>query len=293
MTPPALDLEDAKSLDDPDRLHRTAERRRDERHLARALDWLRSTRLQFGPPVSLIDLSAGGALVETGMQLRPGSTAALTIAGRGVDETTPFHVLRCEVVSIDQGPVYRGAGVFSRKLSLPFPDALRSEAQRRSSAEAAIADLQQSLQALRTGRPLPSEPATHAGWSRLVVKYQDGQLLKGFSQDFHPSRPQFHLVRSLTVNGEPPAVVPIAQLKAIFFVKDFAGDASYVDRGSFVEPLPGRRLEVTFLDGEVMLGSTLNYRADGTGFFVTPADPNGNNLRVFVSRCAVRHVRFF
>ena len=49
---------------------------------------------------------------------------------------------------------------------------------------------------------------------------------------------------------------------------------------------------MTFLDDEVLLGSTLGYRADGSGFFVTPADGEGNNLRVFVLPGAIRHIRY-
>jgi hypothetical protein len=82
------------------------------------------------------------------------------------------------------------------------------------------------------------------------------------------------------------------RLKAVFFVREFDGDADYVERKSFVEPLPGRRIEVTFLDDEVLIGATLGYRPDGTGFFVSPADPNGNNLRIFVLPGGVRHIRY-
>ena len=49
---------------------------------------------------------------------------------------------------------------------------------------------------------------------------------------------------------------------------------------------------MTFLDDEVMVGSTLSYRPQGSGFFLTPADSNGNNLRVFIGPSAVRHVRY-
>ena len=41
-----------------------------------------------------------------------------------------------------------------------------------------------------------------------------------------------------------------------------------------------------------LLGSTLGYRSDGSGFFMTPADGEGNNLRVFVLPGAVRHIRY-
>jgi hypothetical protein len=63
--------------------------------------------------------------------------------------------------------------------------------------------------------------------------------------------------------------VPIAKLKAIFFVRDFKGSAAHKDRKTFSKAKSGRRIEVTFLDNEVLVGTTLNYRADAQGFFST------------------------
>ena len=54
----------------------------------------------------------------------------------------------------------------------------------------------------------------------------------------------------------------------------------------------GRRIEVTLMDDEVIVGRTLSYRADGNGFFVVPADPLANNIRIFVVSSSVRQVRF-
>ena len=45
-------------------------------------------------------------------------------------------------------------------------------------------------------------------------------------------------------------------------------------------------------DGENVVGTTLNYRPDGEGFFVTPQDPDANNTRIYVLAKAVRRVRF-
>jgi hypothetical protein len=84
----------------------------------------------------------------------------------------------------------------------------------------------------------------------------------------------------------------MAQLKAIFFVRDFAGNPGRVERQEFDAKQQGRRIEITFLDNEVLLGSTLGYRPDGTGFFVTPADSEGNNLRMYVLHGAIRHIRY-
>ena len=43
-----------------------------------------------------------------------------------------------------------------------------------------------------------------------------------------------------------------------------------------------RKALEAFFDREVIRGTTLNYRPEGIGFFVTPADTSGNNQRVFV-----------
>ncbi len=85
--------------------------------------------------------------------------------------------------------------------------------------------------------------------------------------------------------------VPIGQLKAIFFVHDFEGDPAHRP-GVDTSIEHGRRIEVTFVDGEVLAGTTLTYSPEGRGFFVTPLDTRGNNVRIFVAPGAVRHVKF-
>jgi len=82
------------------------------------------------------------------------------------------------------------------------------------------------------------------------------------------------------------------RLKAVFFVRDFAGNPGYVECNETVAPDRGRRIEVTLNDEEVIVGTTLNYRSGGQGFFVTPIDPQANNIRVFVVAQSVRQVRF-
>ena len=130
------------------------------------------------------------------------------------------------------------------------------------------------------------------GWNRIVVRYLDGRMLKGYSQDFHPARTSFHVSAAISARDVSPVLVPMAQLKAIFFVRDFDGNPGRVDGQAFAPQQSGRRIEVTFMDDEVLLGSTLGYRPDGNGFFVTPADSEGNNLRVFVLPGAIRHISY-
>ena len=51
-------------------------------------------------------------------------------------------------------------------------------------------------------------------------------------------------------------------------------------------------IDVTFVDGELLSGRTLNYAGDGPGFFMTPVDNTTNNHRIFVVNNAVRSVQF-
>ena len=127
---------------------------------------------------------------------------------------------------------------------------------------------------------------------KIVVRYADGVRLKGFTQDFHPTRSQFSLWPSINASVSDRVIVPMAKLKAIFFVRSFDGNPGYRERKTFTVRGQGRRIEVTFTDSEVILGTTLNYRRDAQGFFVVPADAGGNNTRIYVLSAAVRHVRF-
>lgn len=408
------------------------------------LSWIREVRFKQGPRVSLIDLSPGGALLQTDVRLRPGSDLVIEIVGPRV-ESVPFRVLRSELARIsDQGAIYQGACEFKRPLDLATASAgarggercdvalkslllrrrqelsrddnarsprsgkeltqLLRSVQRNSRADdplsrglrdllsevvpaldreepgavlrARIEDrlrralprvaiavgsapleeradtetlcfaaqeldgpgvlnvqvpqgtrmpdwefrLLQSasylLEMLPTGGDVmqsspasgPAAPGDVAGsedpagdaptpeaipgWQKIVVRYREGRLLKGFTHDFHPSRTQFSLWPSITSAPSERMYVPTSQLKAVFFVRDFSGNPDYTDQQIFENPAGGRRLEVTFADDEVLLGSTMSYRPDGVGFFVNPADSRGNNLRVFVVSSALRHVRF-
>lgn len=431
---------------------------RDRRLYARRrnfeLGWIRTARLPSAGAVSLVDLSAGGALVDSRVPLRPGSVLSLEIVGEGIDETVTLQVLRSHVAALRaDGARYRSACEFERPLVLPglqlAPDYLDVGADPFASADAALKHLVERacatdasqrlasgdvvlvLQALarrassgvdvfgrqlghlleellpecrpgqtlgcalstierrlrqvwpqlrlrivdamtppppgmksmlinppgtlpasvpvsidlpsaamitdsqarllrtvsrlvilvqrlngndvdaglpeegRTGPvPLPGPaaepprepdretPDTSASWQKVVVRYADGQLLKGFTQDFHGSKSLFSLWPSVTAPAHERIVVPLARLKAVFFVRDFGGNPHYVEQKVFAAPAHGRRIEVTLLDDEVLVGTTLNYRTDSTGFFISPADPGGNNLRVFVVPSAVRQLRF-
>jgi len=129
---------------------------------------------------------------------------------------------------------------------------------------------------------------------KIVVRFADRRILKGYSQDFFPNKPAFHLVKNLAKGSATHKEISVSDLKAIFFVKTFAGNPDYKERKRFLEGdiAQGRKAEVVFLDGEILQGSVLGYDPKGPGFFLFPSDPKSNNHRVFVVNGAVKSFRY-
>jgi len=128
------------------------------------------------------------------------------------------------------------------------------------------------------------------GGSAVVARFADGRVIKGTTQDFAPQKPMFHLyVREDA--GARGIAVKITALKALFFVKTYDGDSKHVEDLDVASAKgPGRKIVVTFADGEVIAGFTTGYSRDKQGFFVIPADPGSNNARVYVVTAAVKKV---
>jgi len=433
------------------------ERRGHRRHQAHELQWLRLAWLS-GHAVKIVDLSAGGALLDSPVPLRPDSILTLDLEGRGFDKAIPFRVVRCQIGALLPGRrVYRGACEFTIPIELPTEQsgapvlysgafvsldlALKQLVERTGAVRAEpgraprtfdslsvdmVRDELSSLRdrALKTpldpmGGPLAallatvvpalelyrglhgvivglerelrrtvpqvslrlvglneppgpgkksilinvpgatagsalvsidlprgvvlndwqtrvlrvtsrliallqrlepdatspmfvreradaasprvgsersealSSQANHpSAWQKIVVRYAEGQILKGYTHDFSPARQQFSLWPSLNATPTERVIVPLARLKGVFFVRDFNGNPGYIEQVESGETQHGRRIEVTLVDDEVIVGRTLSYRPDGHGFFVIPSDPLANNLRIFVVSSSVRQVRF-
>lgn len=126
----------------------------------------------------------------------------------------------------------------------------------------------------------------------VVARFTDGRVLKGTTQDFFPNRPSFHLIPP---EGGKPLDVLCKQLKAVFIVRDLAGDPARRDVRGFVD-VPGqtpqgKKVAVRFRDGELMCGYSLSFMPDRAGFFMVPADPGSNNLRVYVLTAAAAEIK--
>jgi len=135
--------------------------------------------------------------------------------------------------------------------------------------------------------------APAGGENNLVVaRYRNGQVVKGYTRDFFPDRPLFHVLPKGSAQSVP---VKTAELKGVFFVRDLLGNRLRHKNRRFpatdTGPQLGRRIAVLFEDGELLIGHSQTYSPERAGFFVFPLDPQGNNLRVYVLRAATKQVK--
>jgi hypothetical protein len=168
---------------------------------------------------------------------------------------------------------------------------------------------------------------------QAVLHVRAGKLLKGLLTGFTPTAETVHLQLE-SEPARPPIEVRVSDLKAIYYVRSFAGNKQYKKKRYFgaaseEQALPvrarglgasedpalsrphgspkpivpkGKRIMVRFKDGEILCGfieGELPWK-DGfltspdpslKGFFMQPADPEGNNTKVFVVTTAVEDVR--
>jgi hypothetical protein len=135
---------------------------------------------------------------------------------------------------------------------------------------------------------------------KIVARFRDGRLLKGFVKNFSIETDTVILSDRKT-NSE--SRVPIEELKALFFVKDFAGSSEHIERKAFgIRKNLGRKVFIKFIDKESLVGfiegeipwdkgfSLAKLGKKAKGFFITPVDGDSNNERVFVVGSAIDNV---
>ena len=126
--------------------------------------------------------------------------------------------------------------------------------------------------------------------NHVVARFIDGRLIKGTSMDVDPAKPSCHI---RTPDGAI-YTVELNELKALFFVKSLSGDSEHSE-GMELEPQDRRQfgsslVELTFGDGERMVGLTNRATPNKNYFFVLPVDTRSNNIRVLVNRQALKSI---
>ena len=125
--------------------------------------------------------------------------------------------------------------------------------------------------------------------NQVVAHFTDGRILKGWAVDFFPNKSSFHLERE---GSSETMEVKVGELKGLFFVKTFQGNAQATHRNDLERTGMGKRIQVDFTDGETLIGYTSGYSPGRAGFFVFPADPDDNNEKVYVVTASTSTVEF-
>ena len=130
---------------------------------------------------------------------------------------------------------------------------------------------------------------------KVVVKYQNGDIIKGWVEEYKPERESFILFPLIEYSEEERMEIKYSSLKAVFFVKDFIGNKDYKKVRTFnidIKVTPSqRKLIVNFKDGEDLYGTSHGYGRYKVGFFIYPIDPKDNSERIFVVREAIEKIR--
>jgi len=130
---------------------------------------------------------------------------------------------------------------------------------------------------------------------KVVVRYLNGEILKGWVEEFNPERHSFILYPLVEYSSEESLTIDFSPLKAVFFVKDFFGHKDYQKVRAFEERFKvtpsQRKVVIVFKDKEELYGTCYNFRRYQDGFFVFPLDPQDNSERIFVVRSAIEKIK--
>ena len=125
--------------------------------------------------------------------------------------------------------------------------------------------------------------------NKIIARFIDGKILKGTTSDLLPNKTLFHLSEDGTGAVHK---IDTNQLKAIYFVKSFEGNKEYREKTDSERVGLGKKILVSFKDGETLVGYTQGYSPNRSLFIVFPCDPGSNNEKVFVVTCATDKVAF-
>ncbi len=125
---------------------------------------------------------------------------------------------------------------------------------------------------------------------KVVIRKLSGEILKGYMEKTVELRDATHV--SLLSLTEDVINVPKGEIKALFFVRKFSGDKQYNDVRFFKSQpkIESLWVRLTFIDSETIEGIVPN--SCGLlledGFPIMLADPNSNNLFIYVLKAALK-----
>ena len=122
----------------------------------------------------------------------------------------------------------------------------------------------------------------------ITIQYTDGRFSEGYTDDFSPTIPFFHLSQIADKSQAEDSKIYFDNIKLIYFIQSTEDNA--VDNNDKCIPPFGPEIEVTFKDGEVLQGIMIESRPNGFGFFLL-TDQNNIMRKVFVLDTAIKKIR--
>ena len=128
-------------------------------------------------------------------------------------------------------------------------------------------------------------------YKKVVVRRLDGEVIKGFVDAATYLKP--NAIEMLDREGRA-LTVPLAEIKGVFFVREFEGNPQRPERKLFQSRprAAGLWVQMTFKDKEILEGLLPGnlIEISPEGFLLTPADLYSNNLKIFVPRSALSDI---
>ena len=116
------------------------------------------------------------------------------------------------------------------------------------------------------------------GEHRVIIHTVEGQVKRGTIRDVDLLDENIALEQQ---TGFTPERIPGKRMKAIFFM---------LPAGARQPQAEGQKIRVTFNDGRQVAGFSRDFKTDGQGFFLIPADNRTNTARIFVYRSSIQAI---
>lgn len=129
--------------------------------------------------------------------------------------------------------------------------------------------------------------------TKVVVAYLDKKRERGIVDGFRPTGDGFTLFPPHDEARLHGRFVEFQIVKAVYFVKSLEGNRHFKENKLKLPPVyrQGRKVNVSFPDGETTVGTTEGFNPSRPGFFFYPADPKSNNLEVFIVTANADEIR--
>lgn len=119
-------------------------------------------------------------------------------------------------------------------------------------------------------------------YRKIILRYLDGRVVPALAGFFENGTDP---ITAFKTDGTP-ICVPLSELKAAFFVKDYSGNPSYqtlLDEEKLRKKTSGAFVSLKFQDGEILMGQVQDDTDFTKGFFLKLLDPNDNNILVYIN----------